>query len=316
MEQRSRIFIAGAHGMVGSAIVRKLASLGHTNLITRTSTELDLTDRVAVRAFFETEKPEYVFDAAAKVGGILANSTYPVDFLLRNLLIQNNIIEAAADYGVTKLLFLGSSCIYPKMSEQPIKEEYLLTGALEPTNEYYALAKISGIKLCNAYRAQYGKNFVSIMPTNLYGPGDNYHEKNSHVLPALIRRFHEAKVNNVPSVTVWGTGTVRREFLHVDDMADASVFVMNNYNEPLHLNVGTGEDVTIAEVTRIVADAIGYTGEIVWDSSKPDGTPRKLLDMTRLHELGWRHSISLKDGIAGTYQRFLQELANNTIRMI
>ncbi|HJW73138.1 MAG TPA: GDP-L-fucose synthase [Geothrix sp.] len=306
MDQSSRIFIAGHKGLVGSAIVRRLEAAGFTNLITRNRGECDLEDQGAVAKLFMEEKPEYVFLAAAKVGGILANASFPVDFLRTNLVVQNNIIDASHAYGVKKLLFLGSSCIYPKLSPQPIKEEYLLTGALEPTNEWYAIAKIAGIKLCQAYHAQYGLNAISLMPTNLYGPGDNFDLKASHVLPALLRRFHEAKVSGAREVVLWGTGTPRREFLHVDDLADACVHLMQHYNSPEIINVGTGEDVTIRELAELVKSTVGFEGQIVQDITKPDGTPRKLLDVTRLHAQGWRHRIALAEGIHATYQWFME----------
>jgi len=291
--------------MVGSAIVRKLEADGHEIIITRTSSELDLRNQEAVASFFETERPDYVFLAAAKVGGILANNIYRAEFLYDNLMIEANIIHSAYKSGVTKLLFLGSSCIYPKMAEQPLKEEYLLSGFLEPTNEPYAIAKIAGIKLCEAYRSQYGANFISAMPTNLYGPNDNYNLQGSHVLPALIRKFHEAKINDQPTVEVWGTGSPRREFLHADDLADACVYLMNSYDGEQFVNIGTGEDVTIRELAEMVQKAVGYEGELRWDSSKPDGTPRKLMDVSRLHAMGWKHTTDLGDGIERTYQDFL-----------
>ncbi|QKZ11465.1 GDP-L-fucose synthase family protein [Spirosoma sp. KUDC1026] len=305
MEKQARIYIAGHRGMVGSAIVRKLQAEGYTNLIMRTSSELDLRNQVAVADFFEEEKPEYVFLAAAKVGGILANNIYRAEFLYDNLIIEANIIQSAYKTGVKKLLFLGSSCIYPKMAPQPLQEEYLLTGLLEPTNEPYAIAKIAGIKLCEAYRSQYGCNYISAMPTNLYGPNDNYDLQGSHVLPALIRKFHEAKINNQPSVEVWGTGSPRREFLHADDLADACVFLMEEYNDELFVNIGTGEDVTIRELAEAVKDVVGFEGELRWDTSKPDGTPRKLMDVSRIHNLGWKHKTELRDGLEKTYQDFL-----------
>jgi GDP-L-fucose synthase len=301
----SRIFIAGHRGLVGSAITRHLQSIGYRNLILRTRAELDLRDSQAVNAFFAAEKPEYVYLAAAKVGGILANSTYPADFIHDNLALQTNIIDAAYRHQATKLLFLGSSCIYPKLAPQPLKEEYLLTGPLESSNEWYAIAKIAGIKTCEAYRQQYGFNAVSLMPTNLYGPGDNFDLQTSHVLPALIRRFHEAKLQHKPSVTLWGTGSPKREFLHVDDLASAAVFLMENYNEKQFLNVGIGDDISILDLAKQVAGIVEYRGEISFDPSKPDGTPRKLLDVSRLHALGWRHSIPLEKGIRSTYQWFL-----------
>ncbi|GAB3765241.1 GDP-L-fucose synthase [Spirosoma pomorum] len=305
MEKQARIYIAGHRGMVGSAIVRKLQADGYTNLIMRTSSELDLRNQEAVADFFEEEKPEYVFLAAAKVGGILANNIYRAEFLYDNLVIEANIIQSSYKAGVKKLLFLGSSCIYPKMAPQPLKEDYLLTGLLESTNEPYAIAKIAGIKLCEAYRSQYGCNYISAMPTNLYGPNDNYDLQGSHVLPALIRKFHEAKINNQPSVEVWGTGSPRREFLHADDLADACVFLMNGYNDELFVNVGTGEDVTIRELAEAVKDVVGFEGELRWDTSKPDGTPRKLMDVSRIHELGWKHKTELREGLEKTYQDFL-----------
>jgi GDP-L-fucose synthase len=304
MEKHSRIYIAGHRGMVGSAILRKLQQAGHDQFILRTSRELDLRDQTAVSAFFEQEKPEYVFLAAAKVGGILANNTYRGEFLYDNLMIQNNIIHAAWQQGVKKLMFLGSSCIYPKLAPQPLREDYLLTGPLEPTNEPYAIAKIAGIKLCDAYRAQYGCNFVSVMPTNLYGPNDNYDLNNSHVLPALIRKFHEAKLSGAASVTLWGTGKPRREFLHVDDLAEACVFLMHNYHEEGLVNIGTGEDIEIGELARIVSRIVGFEGEIVHDLSKPDGTPRKLMDVSKLHGLGWKHAIDLESGIKSVYEEY------------
>ena len=305
MNQQATLYVAGHRGMVGSAIVRNLQAKGYETIITRTSSELDLRNQAAVADFFATEKPEYVFLAAAKVGGILANNTYRADFLYDNLMIESNIIHSAYKNGVTKLLFLGSSCIYPKMAPQPLQEESLLTGLLEQTNEPYAIAKIAGIKLCEAYRIQYGVNFVSAMPTNLYGPNDNYDLQGSHVLPALIRKFHEAKINNQPTVEVWGTGSPRREFLHADDLADACVFLMLNYDGELFVNVGTGEDVTIRELAEMVQDVVGYEGELRWNTDKPDGTPRKLMDVSRLHNLGWKHTTDLREGLELTYQDFL-----------
>jgi GDP-L-fucose synthase len=301
VEKNSKIYVAGHRGMVGSAIVRRLQKGGFENLVLRTSKELDLRDQQAVEDFFEQEKPDYVFLAAAKVGGILANNTYRAEFIYDNLMIQNNVIHQAWKNKVTKLMFLGSSCIYPKMAPQPLKEEYLLTGLLEPTNEPYAIAKIAGIKLCDAYRVEYGCNFISVMPTNLYGPNDNYDLHNSHVLPALIRKFHEAKINNEPQVTVWGTGTPLREFLHVDDLADACLFLMKDYNEPGFVNIGSGVDISIAGLAEMVREIVGYQGKIVYDSSKPDGTPRKLMDVTKLKKLGWQSTISLRDGIEKVY---------------
>ncbi|MNS11478.1 GDP-L-fucose synthase [compost metagenome] len=310
MNKASRIYVAGHRGLVGSAIVRRLEKDGYQNLLLRTSQRLDLRDPIATHAFFEAERPEYVFLAAAKVGGILANETYPADFISENLAIQQNVIQAAHRYGVTKLLFLGSSCIYPKLCPQPIKEEYLLTGSLEPTNEWYAIAKIAGIKLCQAYNNQYGTRFISAMPTNLYGPNDNFDLETSHVLPALIRKFFEAKIKQErgepATVTLWGSGTPRREFLHVDDLADACLYLMRYYEGSDPINVGTGEDFTIRELAEIVARVVGYKGEVFWDLSKPDGTPRKLLDVRRLGGLGWTAKIQLMDGIAGTCTWFEQ----------
>jgi GDP-L-fucose synthase len=301
----SRIFVAGHRGLAGSAIIRQLESAGFRNLLVAPRSELDLTQRDLVAAFFAEHQPEYVFLAAARVGGILANSTYPVDFLRDNLFIELNVIESAWRFGVKKLQFLGSSCIYPKFAPQPMKEEYLLTGSLEPTNEWYAIAKIAGIKLCQAYRAQYGFNAISLMPTNLYGPGDNFDLKTSHVLPALLRKVHEAHVQGDGDVTIWGTGTPRREFLHVDDLASAAVFLMQHYDGADIVNVGTGEDVTIAELAEIIGRTVGFAGRFACDETKPDGTPRKLLDVSRIHNLGWRHSISLEQGIRNTYEWFL-----------
>jgi len=306
MHKETKIYVAGHRGLVGSAILRKLRAEGYSNIVTRTREELDLTNQQAVYQFFETEQPEYVFLAAAKVGGILANSTYPADFIRENLLIQANVIDAAYRYGVKKLLFLGSSCIYPKFAPQPMKEEYLLTGVLEPTNEPYAIAKIAGIKMCQAYNKQYGTNFITVMPTNLYGPGDNFDLQTSHVLPALIRKFHEAKVTGAPHVVVWGTGNPRREFLHVDDLADACLFLMNNYDSSEIINIGVGEDLTIRELAYLIKDIVGYHGEITFDTSKPDGTPRKLLDVSKLFTMGWKPRIRLEDGISSTYEWFVQ----------
>ena len=306
MEKESKIYVAGHRGMVGSAIVRKLTSLGYTNLLTRTSSELDLRNQQNVADFFEVEKPEYVFLAAAKVGGIVANNTYRADFLYENLAIQNNIIHGSYVNKVKKLMFLGSSCIYPKLAPQPLKESYLLSGYLEPTNEPYAIAKIAGIKMCEAYRAQYGCNFISVMPTNLYGTNDNYDLVNSHVLPAMIRKFHEAKEKGASEMTLWGTGSPMREFLHADDLAEACLFLMENYNESELVNIGTGEDVTIENLAALVKQIIGFQGEIIWDTSKPDGTPRKLMDVSKLHGLGWHHKIALEDGIKLAYQDFLK----------
>jgi GDP-L-fucose synthase len=305
LAQGGRIYVAGHRGLVGSALLRRLQAEGYENLLTRSRQELDLTDARMVDEFFAAERPEHVFLAAAKVGGILANSTYPVDFLRDNLAIELAVIDAAHRHGTKKLLFLGSSCIYPKFAPQPIREEYLLTGELEPTNEPYAVAKIAGIKLCQAYREQYGEDFISVMPTNLYGPGDNFDLQTSHVLPALIRKFHEAKERGKSSVTIWGTGEPRREFLHVDDLAEACLFLMNNYsgNEPI--NVGTGSDISIRELAELVSEVVGYTGEIAYDTTKPDGTPRKLLEVSRLNSLGWRAITPLKVGIERTYAWFL-----------
>lgn len=309
MESTDRIYIAGHRGMVGSAITRKLQALGYHNLLLRTSAELDLRNQQAVNDFFANTSPDYVFLAAAKVGGIMANNTYRGEFLYDNLMIQNNIIHAAHQHGVKKMLFLGSSCIYPKLAPQPLKEEYLLTGELEPTNEPYAIAKIAGIKLCDAYRSQYGCNFISVMPTNLYGPNDNYDLSNSHVLPALIRKFHEAKLRNEPSVTLWGTGTPRREFLHADDLADACYFLMQHFNDPGFVNIGIGEDIAIKDLALLIKDIVGYTGEINHDLTKPDGTPRKLMDVTKLHLLGWKHKISLESGIRSVYEAYRQQVS-------
>jgi GDP-L-fucose synthase len=306
MNKDSKIYVAGHGGLAGSAIVRKLKQEGFENLLLRTSSELDLRKQEAVKDFFEQEKPEYVFLAAAKVGGINANNTYPADFIYDNLCIQNNVIHQSYKNGVTKLLFLGSSCIYPKNSEQPIKEEYLLSGYLEPTNDAYAIAKIAGLKMCQAYDKQYGCNFISVMPTNLYGPGDNYDLKNSHVLPALLRKFHEAKINNDPTVTVWGTGKPRREFLHVDDLASACFFLMQKYNDPAIINIGTGKDIPIGEMAQMIKKISGYEGEIIFDTSMPDGTFRKLLDVSKLHSLGWKPNISFEEGVSKTYREKFQ----------
>ena len=300
MNSTSKIFIAGHNGMVGSAILRNLQDKGFSNFVLKSSKELDLRDAKAVADFFEEEKPEFVFLAAAKVGGIVANNTYRADFLYENLMIQNNVIHEAYKNKVEKLLFLGSSCIYPKLAPQPLKEEYLLTGLLEPTNEPYAIAKIAGIKMCDAYRSQYGCNFISVMPTNLYGPNDNYDLQNSHVLPAMIRKFHEAKLNGT-SVELWGTGSPNREFLQADDMAEACVFLMENYNEPGLVNIGTGEDLSIKELAEMIQKITKFEGEIIWDHTKPDGTPRKLMDVSKLHTLGWKHKIALEEGITKVY---------------
>lgn len=304
MELTSKIYIAGHRGMVGSAIMRNLQGKGYTNIITRTSKELDLRNSQAVSDFFATEKPEYVFLAAAKVGGIQANNVYRADFIYENLMIQNNVIHNAYVSGVNKLMFLGSSCIYPKMAPQPLKEEYLLTGLLEETNEPYAIAKIAGIKMCESYKRQYGCNFISVMPTNMYGPNDSYNLNNSHVLPALIRKFHDAKENNLPSVEMWGTGTPMREFLHADDLGDACVFLMNTYDGEQFVNIGSGTDLTIKDLALLIKDIVGYKGEIIHDLSKPDGTPRKLMDVSYLHSLGWKHKIELPEGIKQVYEDF------------
>lgn len=306
MQKNSKIYLAGHQGLVGSAILRKLTTQGYNNLILKTKDELDLTNQAAVAQFFKQEKPEYVFLAAAKVGGISANHAYPAQFIYENLQIQNNIIHQSYLNKVKKLLFLGSSCIYPRACPQPMKEEYLLTGPLEPTNEPYAIAKIAGIKTCQSYNRQYGANFIAVMPTNLYGPNDNFSTDDSHVLPALIRRFHEGKANNSPAVTVWGTGRPKREFLQADDLADALIFLMNNYDGKETLNIGTGEDLTIKRLAETVKKITGFTGKIIWDAAKPDGAPRKLLDVSRLHNLGWRHKIELKDGIKMTYKWYLK----------
>ena len=301
MEKNSKIYVAGHRGMVGSAIVRNLIQNGYNNLILRTSSELYLKNQNATDIFFKENKPEYVFLAAAKVGGIVANSTYGADFIYNNLIIQTNVINAAHTNGVKKLLFLGSSCIYPRQSPQPIKEEYLMTGLLEPTNEPYAIAKIAGLKMCDAFRSQYGCNFISVMPTNLFGPNDNYDLQNSHVLPGLLRKMIVAKTNADPYVNVWGTGNPRREFLHVDDLADACVFLMQTYNNPGWINIGVGEDVSIKELAEIIKDVVGYEGEIAFESDKPDGTPRKLLDVSLINSLGWKSKIELREGIESVY---------------
>ncbi len=306
MNKNSKIYVAGHNGMVGSAIVRKLKDLGYTNIVTKSKKELDLTNQFLVNQFFHFERPEYVFLAAAKVGGIKANDEFRADFIYQNLSIQTNIIKASYDCGVKKLLFLGSSCIYPKFCQQPIKEEYLLTGTLEPTNDAYAIAKIAGIKMCQDFNKQYGTNFISVMPTNLYGPGDNYDLNNSHVLPAMIRKFHEAKVNGTEKVEIWGTGTPKREFLYVDDLADACLFLMNNYNDSEIVNIGTGQDVTIAELAIGISKIVGYDGEIYFNTEMPDGTPRKLLDVSKLKDLGWKYQTSLSDGIKKTYQDYVK----------
>ncbi|MDX2281100.1 MAG: GDP-L-fucose synthase [Saprospiraceae bacterium] len=308
MNHNKSVYVAGHRGMVGSALVRRLQQAGFEHFITATSSELDLRDQAQVRTFFEKHKPDYVFLAAAKVGGIVANNTYRAEFLYDNLMIESNVIDAAYRNGVEKLMFLGSSCIYPKMAPQPLKEEYLLTGLLEPTNEPYAIAKIAGIKLCDAYRAQYGSNFISVMPTNLYGPNDNYHPQNSHVLPALIRKFHEAKRDQLPFVTLWGSGSPLREFLHVDDLADACFFLMEHYNEPGLVNIGVGHDLSILDLARLVQGIVGYEGTIENDLSKPDGTPRKLMDVSKLHQLGWQAKIDLETGIRAVYEAVKDQL--------
>ncbi|MBK7270495.1 MAG: GDP-L-fucose synthase [Flavobacteriales bacterium] len=304
MNKTDKIYVAGHRGMVGSAIVRRLQKDGFSNIITRTSKELDLKEQSAVRDFFTSEKPDVVVLAAAKVGGIHANNVYRAQFLYENLMIESNVIHSAHESGTKKLLFLGSSCIYPKLAPQPLKEESLLTGLLEETNEPYAIAKIAGIKLAESYRRQYGSNFISAMPTNLYGPNDNYDLNNSHVLPALIRKFHTAKATNAPSVEVWGTGSPMREFLHVDDLADACFFLLQNYDEELFVNIGTGVDLTIKELAEMIKDIVGYSGELKWNTEKPDGTPRKLMDVSRLHNLGWKHRIGLREGITSVYAEF------------
>jgi len=314
LEKSAKIYVAGHNGMVGSAIVRKLVEKGYENIITRNSKELDLRNQQLVADFFAAEQPEYVFLAAAKVGGIIANNTYRADFIYENLAIQNNIIHQSYLTGVKKLLFLGSSCIYPKMAPQPIKEEYLLTGLLEETNEPYAIAKIAGIKMCDAYRAQYGCNFISVMPTNLYGCNDNYHPQNSHVLPAMIRRFHEAKLNHAETVVIWGTGTPRREFLFADDLAEACYYLINNYNEPEPINAGTGVDISIKDLALLVKSIIGFEGKIEFDLTKPDGAPRKLMDVSRLHDAGWKHSINIDEGIKLAYEDFLSKDSDVAIR--
>jgi GDP-L-fucose synthase len=306
MEKESKIFVAGYRGMVGSAIVRKLKHEGYNNILARSSAELDLRSQQAVNDFFEKEKPEYVFLAAAKVGGILANNTFRAEFIYDNLMIESNVIHASWKTGVKKLLFLGSSCIYPKFAPQPMKEEYLLTGLLEKTNEPYAIAKKAGIKLCEAYRDQHGCNFIEAMPTNLYGEGDNYHPEHSHVIPGMILRFHEAKTNHLNEVKIWGTGSPLREFMYVDDVADACLFLMLNYNEKLFVNIGTGEEISISDLAYLIKEVIGFEGEISFDNSKPDGTPRKLIDSSRLQSLGWKYNYKLKEGLEKTYHFFLE----------
>lgn len=311
MDKHSKIFVAGHRGLVGSAILRALQARGYRNLVVRTRAELDLRNQATVNQFFEQERPEYVFLAAAKVGGILANNTYPADFIRDNLLIQNNVIDAAYRYEAKKLVFLGSACIYPRLTPQPIKEEYLLTGPLEPTNEPYAVAKIAGIMMCRAYRRQYGFNAISLMLTNLYGPGDNFDLQNSHVIPALIRKFHEGKMQKAKQVVVWGTGVPRREFLHVDDLADAVLFLMHHYDSEEIINVGVGEDISIRELAELIREVIGFEGEIVFDPSKPDGTPRRLLDVSKLNALGWKARIGLREGVVQTYHWYLENEAHS-----
>jgi GDP-L-fucose synthase len=308
-DTQSKVYVAGHRGMVGSAVVRALEAAGFIDIVTRTSAQLDLRDQSAVRGFFATEKPAYVFLAAARVGGILANDTYPADFIYDNLVIESNIIEAAHTHAVKKLLFLGSTCIYPKLAPQPLKEEYLLTGPLEPTNEWYAVAKIAGIKLCQAYRKQHGDDFISAMPTNLYGPGDNYDLEKSHVIPAMLRKMHEAKQKGEGSVTLWGTGTPLREFLHVDDLADALLFLMENYSDESHVNVGVGHDLSIRQLAETVQSVVGFEGELVFDTTKPDGTPRKLVDTSLINGLGWQAKIPLRDGLAAAYAWFAEHYA-------
>lgn len=307
MNKNSKIFIAGHRGLVGSAIVRALEKVGYNNIVTRTHTELDLLNKSVVHDFFEKEKPEYVFLAAARVGGIMANKTYPADFIRENLMIELNVIDESHKNNVKKLLFLGSSCIYPKLSAQPILESELLTGPLEETNRAYSIAKIAGIVMCESYNKQYGTNFISVMPTNLYGPNDNFDLETSHVLPALIRKFHEAKKIDAPTVTLWGTGKAKREFMHVDDLADACLFLMNSYDESDIVNIGTGEDCSIKELAEMIRNIVGYEGKITWDDSKPDGTPRKLLNVSKLHTLGWHHNISLEEGLKTTYNSYCVE---------
>ncbi|MDF7816519.1 GDP-L-fucose synthase [Runella sp. MFBS21] len=313
MEKNAKIYVAGHRGMVGSALVRRLQSEGYENIIVRTSRELDLRNQQAVTDFFEAERPEYVFLAAAKVGGIMANNIYRAEFLYDNLQIQNNVIHNAYATDTKKLMFLGSSCIYPKMAPQPLKEDYLLTGPLEYTNEPYAIAKITGIKMCESYRKQYGCHFISVMPTNLYGPNDNYDLNNSHVLPAMIRKFHEAKIEGKPFVELWGTGSPLREFLHADDLADACVYLMKNYDGEQFVNIGVGEDISIKSLAELIKETVGYEGQIHWNTDKPDGTPRKLMDVSRLHEMGWKHKYSLEEGIKITYQDFLSKMTEYSV---
>lgn len=314
MKKTAKIYVAGHNGLVGSAIVRNLCAKGYTNIIVKTRSQLDLLNEELVKQFFYKEKPEFVFLAAAKVGGILANETYPANFIYENLVIQNNVLHNAFKHSVKKLLFLGSSCIYPKQSPQPIKEDYLLTGLLEATNEPYAIAKIAGIKMCQAYHKQYGINFISVMPTNLYGPNDNFDPERSHVVPALIQKFHRAKKQQAKHVVLWGTGKAKREFLYVDDVADAVVFLMNTYDKPDIVNIGTGKDITISELAELVKNAVGYDGKITWDPSKPEGTPRKQLDVSRIHGLGWKHRTRLQEGIASTYTWYQHSLSKISSR--
>lgn len=313
MERDSKIYVAGHRGLVGSAIVKNLQSKGYHNIIARTHKELDLINQEVVNKFFKDERPDYVFLAAAKVGGINANNTYPADFIYQNLQIQNNVIHCAHEYKVKKLMFLGSSCIYPRECPQPIKEEYLLSGYLEPTNEAYAIAKISGLKMCQFYKKQYGDNFISCMPANLYGPNDNFDLENSHVIPALIRKFHEAKVNNMPYVEIWGSGMPLREFLYVDDMADACIFLMNNYNGIEHVNIGTGDEISICELSRLIKEIVGFKGELLFNSEKPNGTPRKLTDVSKLHGIGWRYKFKLEEGIRLTYKWYTTNIKSDIL---
>jgi len=314
MEKKSRIYVAGHRGLVGSAIMRNLQAKGYTNLLTRTHQELDLVNQAAVDAYFAEARPEFIFLAAAKVGGIFANNTYPAEFAYSNLQIQNNIVQSSYRHNAAKLIFLGSSCIYPKFAPQPIREDALLSGHLEETNKSYAIAKIAGIIMCQSYNRQYGTDFISVMPTNLYGPNDNYHPQNSHVLPALIRRFHEAKVSKAPTVTIWGTGTALREFLYSDDLADACVFLMNHYDDSEIVNIGTGSEISIRELAHEIQHAVDYPGKIVFDTAKPDGTPRKLLDNSKLNKLGWKSSVSLTDGLKLAYADFLKQVAEGRIK--
>ena len=314
MDKKAKIYVAGHRGLVGSAIVRNLQSKGYTNILTQTHEELELVNQAAVEAYFDKSRPDYVFLAAAKVGGIFANNTYPAEFAYSNLQIQNNLVNSSYRFGVTKLMFLGSSCIYPKFAPQPIREDALLSGHLEETNKAYALAKIAGIIMCQSYNRQYGTNFISVMPTNLYGPHDNYHPQNSHVLPALIRRFHEAKITQSPTVTIWGTGVALREFLYSDDLADACVFLMNHYDDSEIINIGSGSEISIRELAHLVQEAVGYPGKIVFDTAKPDGTPRKLLDSSKLNKLGWKPAMSLKEGLKISYADFLKQLSEGRIK--